>query len=77
MTAKLEGVPRKLYLMVDDVPWRVHDADFHDFKVIRRQLGDPARHSPGTSFRSTGPVGSTSSRRTMTTGWNSQPWRVN
>ena len=45
MTARLEGTPPKLYLVVDGTPWRVHDADYRDFKVLRRQLGDPAAQS--------------------------------
>ena len=42
---RLEGTPPKLYLVVDEVPWRIHDADFRDFKVIRRRMGDPAAQS--------------------------------
>lgn len=29
------------YLVIDDVPWRVHDADFRNHKPIRRPLGFP------------------------------------
>ena len=39
--ARLEGTPPKLYLVVDNVPLRIHDADYGDFKIIRRRLGDP------------------------------------
>lgn len=42
---RLEGAPPRLYLVVDDVHWRVHDADYRDFKVIRRRLGDAAAQS--------------------------------
>ena len=37
---RLEGSPStKLYLVVDDKHWRVHNADFQNFKPIIRSLG--------------------------------------
>lgn len=39
---RLEGTPPKLYFVVEGTPWRVHDADYRDFKVWPRRLGDPA-----------------------------------
>ena len=43
--ARLEGTPPRLYLVVDGTPWRVHDADYRDFRAIPRRLGDPAAQS--------------------------------
>ena len=43
--AHLEGAPPKLYLVVDGTHWRIHDADYRDFKVIPRRLSDPAAQS--------------------------------
>ena len=45
MPDRLEGTPPKLYLVVDGTPWRIHDADYRDFKVIPRRLSDPAAQS--------------------------------
>ena len=43
--ARLDGAPPKLYLVVDGTTWRIHDADYRDFKVIPRPLGTPAAQS--------------------------------
>ena len=42
---RLEGIAPKLYLVVDGTPWRVHDADYCDFRAMPRRLGDPVAES--------------------------------
>ena len=68
---RIQGTQPKLYLVVDDVPWRVHDADFREFRAIPRRLGDLAAQS--RYFMSEdGTSASTRSRSATTTG---SSWR--